>query len=79
MYWSLAGAETAAVLAVQLMKNEIVRRLTSVGLVGALWAVGWAATPQAYKREAWENLKWIWTWMAIGEARAMVRGGRRRW
>ncbi|MGI4812903.1 MAG: hypothetical protein ACRYGG_06155 [Janthinobacterium lividum] len=80
MYWRLASAELALCVAVGVVKVEIVRRVVAMGLLGALWAVGFAATPARYKREAWEHLRYIWTFMAFNEARMMVggRGNRRR-
>ena len=60
-------------------KHEILRRAVALALTGVLWLVGWKATPQSVKREAWEQLKWVWTYMAFDEALGMVRGGRRRW
>lgn len=51
------------------------------GMIAWLWGLGFAATPQEYKRQAWDHLKWIWTWMAINEVqRGIGHGGRgRRW
>lgn len=79
MYWQLAFAEVVVCVGVNMAKNEMLRRLAAASCVGVLWAIGWGCTPQRYKQEAWERLKWIWTWMAFSEARRMVGGGRRRW
>jgi hypothetical protein len=71
--------EIVIVVAVHLGKNEIWRRFAAVGVVAGLWAIGWGATPMRYKLQAWEHIKWIWTWMAFDEARRVVGRGRRRW
>jgi hypothetical protein len=83
MYWKVAGAEAALIVVVNLGKHELWRRFAGVGIVGGLWAIGWAATPLRYKMEAWEHLKWIWTCMAINEVSRGMGAGRagrgRRW
>lgn len=79
MYWKLAFLEIVVVVAVYLGQNEIWRRFAAVGVVAGLWAIGWGATPMRYKLQAWEHIKWIWTWMAFDEARRVVGHGRRRW
>jgi hypothetical protein len=79
MYWQLAFVEVVICVIVNLAENEMLRRLSAAGCVGVLWGIGWSCTPQRYKDEAWDRLKWIWTWMAFHEASNMVRGGRRRW
>lgn len=78
MYWQLAGSEVVLCVVVNFAQNEIWRRFASVGCVAMLWAIGWAATPQRYKKEAWEQIKWVWTWMAFNEATRVVRGGHGR-
>jgi hypothetical protein len=83
MYWKVAGLEAALIVAVNLGEHEIWRRFVASGIVAGLWGIGWACTPLRYKLEAWEHLKWIWTWMAFDEVRNGMRGGRagrgRRW
>lgn len=78
MYWKAAGIEAAVIVAVNIGKHELWRRFAATGLVGSLWAVGWACTPLRYKMEAWEHLKWLWTVMAIDEVRNGFMGGRGR-
>ncbi len=75
----LAMGELVICMGVNMVQSEILRRGAAVGVVGVLWALGWGCTPQKIKNEAWEHLKWIWTWMVFNEARRMVQGGRRRW
>ena len=81
MYWKVAGLEAVLIVAVNLGKHEVWRRFVASGIVAGLWGIGWAATPLRYKLEAWEHLKWFWTWMAFDEVRnGMARGrGGRRW
>lgn len=79
MYWQLAFLEVVICVAVNYAQNEVWRRFASVGVVAGLWGIGWFATPLRVKMEAWEHIKWIWTWMAFDEARRVVRGGRRRY
>ncbi len=50
-------------MGVNMIKSMILRRVAGVGVVG---------TSQKIKNDAWEHLKWIWTWMAFNEARRMV-------
>ena len=78
MYWQFAFCEFLVCVGIYVAKNEYLRRLGSVGLVGGLWMLGWKATPESVKREAWVHLKWLWTMMAFNEARR-VTSGRRRW
>ncbi|KAL2068554.1 hypothetical protein VTL71DRAFT_14891 [Oculimacula yallundae] len=81
MYWQLAFVEIVVVVGVNLGKDEIWRRVASVGVVGTLWAIGWFASTEKMKRDAWEHVKWVWTWMAFNEARRVVGAGagRRRY
>lgn len=84
MYWKVAGLQVVAIALVNFGEHEIWRRFVAAGIVAGLWGIGWAATPLRYKLEAWEHLKWLWTWMALDEVRRGVsghgRGGRgRRW
>ncbi len=80
MYWKVAGLEAVLIVAVNVGKHEIWRRLVASGIVAGLWVIGWACTPLRYKLEAWEHLKSIWTWMVFG---LCMTGGRarrgRRW
>lgn len=78
-YWRAAFIEFGVCVGVHYFQNEIVRRVTAATLVGALWAVGWKATPQQYKREAWQQLKWVWTYIAFNEAASFAGRRRRRW
>jgi len=84
MYWKVAGLQAVAIVVVNYGQHELWRRFAAAGIVAGLWVIGWACTPLRYKLEAWEHLKWIWTWMAINEVqngmRGVGRGGRgRRW
>ncbi|RDL33913.1 uncharacterized protein BP5553_08281 [Venustampulla echinocandica] len=78
MYWGLAFLEVVLCVMVNMVKNEVLRRFSAAGLVGGLWAIGWFATPQRYKQQAWEHLKWIWTMMAFNHAAGAATGRRRR-
>jgi hypothetical protein len=61
--WTLATGELVICMGVNMIKSMILRRVAGVGVVG---------TSQKIKNDAWEHLKWIWTWMAFNEARRMV-------
>lgn len=74
-YWALAFSEVVLAVFVGYNQNEMVRRFASVGAVGALWAIGWFCTPLSHKLQAWEHVKWIWTWMAFDQARRVMYGG----
>jgi hypothetical protein len=81
-YWPLAFFEVVLAVAVGYGQNEICRRFAAVGSVAGLWLIGWFCTPLRYKLEAWEHLKWIWTWMAFEQGTRLMhgqRGGRRRY
>ncbi|TVY34734.1 hypothetical protein LOCC1_G007168 [Lachnellula occidentalis] len=81
-YWPLAFFQVVLAVAVGYGENEICRRFAAVGSVAGLWLIGWFCTPLRYKLEAWEHLKWVWTWMAFEQGTRLMggaRGGRRRY
>jgi hypothetical protein len=78
MYWTAALGEVVVCLVVGMMKHEVLRRVAAGSMVGALWGVGWFATPQVYKDQAWDMIKWLWTVLAIDHARNAIHSGGRR-
>ncbi|EPE34293.1 hypothetical protein GLAREA_09987 [Glarea lozoyensis ATCC 20868] len=78
MYWTAALAEVCVCLGVGMLQHEVLRRVVAGGLVGGLWWVGWFATPESYKRQGWDMVKWVWTVLAIDHARSALGAGGRR-
>ncbi|KAF2476862.1 uncharacterized protein BDR25DRAFT_300019 [Lindgomyces ingoldianus] len=67
---------------VMLPGMEYVRRAIVLGVVGILWAVGWAVTPRSRKQWAWGHIKTFWFVMVLDLIRDVGFGGgarRRRW
>ena len=68
--------------------SEAWRKIIVVGVLGALWLVGFAATPAGTKRWAWEQIK-VYLWVLVldevrrvGWGAGTQRAGRRgrgRW
>jgi hypothetical protein len=78
-YWVYAGAEAALLCVAEWGGYEMVRRGILIGVLTALWSVGWFVTPEWIKRQAWSTLKQIWFWLAVDELlRYGHRGGGRR-
>jgi hypothetical protein len=82
-YWFYAGAEAVLLCVAEFGGNEMLRRGLLVGVLTALWGVGWFVTPEAVKMKAWDVMKRIWFWLAVNEVMRFGNGGgsrgRRRW
>ncbi|KAF2728637.1 hypothetical protein EJ04DRAFT_389540, partial [Polyplosphaeria fusca] len=79
-YWTYVVAEAAVLAGAEWGGSEIARRAVVLGVVGALWVVGWAVTPEATKRWAWGHVKAIWFVVVVDLVREVgfSRGGGRR-
>lgn len=82
-YWKYVGAEAVALAVAEYCGYEILRRALVIGVIAALWAVGWFVTPERVKSEGWQYLKRVWFWIALDEIFRIGMGGgrarRRRW
>ncbi|KAM7220373.1 hypothetical protein V8F06_004152 [Rhypophila decipiens] len=83
-YWHLAFSEGALLLLAEFGPSEILRRVIVVGIVSGLWLVGFAATPESYKRWAWGHIKAYLFFIILDEIRRVAfsaiganSGGRR--
>jgi hypothetical protein len=82
-YWFYAGVEAALLCVAEWAGFEMLRRGLIVGVLAALWGVGWFVTPESVKTKAWETMKRVWFWLAVNEVMRFGNGGgsrgRRRW
>ncbi|KAK2001150.1 hypothetical protein LX36DRAFT_698442 [Colletotrichum falcatum] len=73
-YWTYAACEAALLCAAEFGGSEPLRRCVVCGVLGALWLVGYHATPEPTRRWAYENVKGWLFWMMLDE---MMRVGGR--
>ncbi|KAH6657632.1 hypothetical protein BKA67DRAFT_555847 [Truncatella angustata] len=66
-YWPYAVCEAVLLSLAEFGHSELLRRSIVIGVVSALWVLGWHATPRAYKTWAWEHIKSMWFWMILSE------------
>ncbi|KAH8646292.1 hypothetical protein BX600DRAFT_477454 [Xylariales sp. PMI_506] len=85
-YWPCAACEALLLIIAEWGPSELLRRSIVGGVVAGLWVLGFSATPQAYKRWAWEHIKTYLFVLLLDEIRNTGRfagaGGRRgrgRW
>lgn len=77
-YWTYAFGEVVLLVMANWSGIEVLRRTLVVGVIGALWGVGWFVTPESVKKWAWGYVKNIWYWIVVDEILGMARGGTRR-
>ncbi|KAK0705878.1 hypothetical protein B0T26DRAFT_724810 [Lasiosphaeria miniovina] len=56
-YWPFAVSEAALLIVAEFVAPELLRRAIVAVVLAGLWVLGWSATPQSYKRWAWEHIK----------------------
>jgi hypothetical protein len=74
LYWPVALGQAALLYVAAFGSNEMLRRMIVSAVLGCLWVVGLAATPEETRRWAWSMIKEMWFWMIFDE----VLGRRRR-
>lgn len=77
-YFVYTAAEVALLLVAEFAGSEYVRRGLVLGVLSALWMVGWCITPRATKRWAWEHIKAFWFFIVLDLIRDVGFGGGRR-
>ncbi|KAF2115946.1 hypothetical protein BDV96DRAFT_574854 [Lophiotrema nucula] len=77
-YFTYVGIEAGLLLVAEFGRVELLRRVIVLGVIGALWAVGWTITPQSTKRWAWGHIKAFWFFIVLDLLRDVAFGGGRR-
>ncbi|KAJ2898820.1 hypothetical protein MKZ38_003640 [Zalerion maritima] len=55
--------------------SDFLRKAIIFVVLGGLWTIGWAATPQGTKTWAWEQIKGLMFWMILNEIMSSLPGG----
>ncbi|PVI02553.1 hypothetical protein DM02DRAFT_612802 [Periconia macrospinosa] len=77
-YFLYTGVEIAILLVAEFSGFELLRRLLVIGVLGALWGVGWTITPRSTKQWAWSHIKAFWFFIVLDLIRDIGFGGGRR-
>lgn len=72
LYWTFAISEAVLLILAEFGPSEMLRRVIVIPIVAGLWAVGFAATPESYKRWAWGHIKAYLFFMVLDELRRVA-------
>ncbi|KAK3315978.1 hypothetical protein B0H66DRAFT_274439 [Apodospora peruviana] len=74
-YWHFAMSEAVLLVLAEWGPSESLRRVVVSVVIAALWAIGFAATPESYKRWAWTHIKAYLFVLVLDELRNIAWGG----
>lgn len=77
-YFLYVGIEAGLLMVAEFSGFELLRRAIVLGIVGALWAIGWVITPRSTKAWAWSHVKALWFFIVLDLIRDVGFGGGRR-
>lgn len=76
-YWLYLALEAGTLAFAAFAYFEYIRRFIILGVVAALWSIGWTITPRSRKDWAWRHIKAIWFFIVLDVIRDIGFGGGR--